>query len=47
MQQPLEIAFHNMESSPALEAELRERFAKLEKLCDQADVLPNLRRIAA
>ena len=35
MQQPLEIAFHHMESSPALEAELRDRFAKLEKLCDR------------
>jgi ribosomal subunit interface protein len=35
MDEPLEIAFHNMESSPHLEAELRERFAKLEKLCDR------------
>jgi ribosome-associated translation inhibitor RaiA len=35
MQEPLEIAFHNMESSPALEAELRQRFEKLNKLCDR------------
>jgi ribosome-associated translation inhibitor RaiA len=35
MQEPLEIAFHNMDSSAAVEAELRERFAKLEKLCDR------------
>lgn len=35
MQEPLEIAFHNLDSSPALEADIRERFAKLEKLCDR------------
>ena len=35
MQQPLEIAFHNLDSSPALEAEIRKRFARLEKLCDR------------
>ena len=35
MQQPLEIAFHNLNSSPALEAEIRKRFARLEKLCDR------------
>jgi ribosome-associated translation inhibitor RaiA len=35
MQEPLEIAFHNLDSSPALEAEIRERFARLEKLCDR------------
>jgi ribosome-associated translation inhibitor RaiA/cold shock CspA family protein len=35
MQEPLEIAFHNLESSPALEAEIRKRFAKLDKLCDR------------
>jgi len=35
MQQPLEIAFHNLDSSPALEVEIRERFARLEKLCDR------------
>lgn len=35
MDEPLEIAFHNVESSDALEAEIRERFAKLEKLYDR------------
>jgi ribosome-associated translation inhibitor RaiA/cold shock CspA family protein len=35
MQELLEIAFHNIKPSPALEAEIRERFAKLEKLCDR------------
>jgi ribosomal subunit interface protein len=35
MQEPLEIAFHNLEPSAALEAEIRERFARLEKLCDR------------
>lgn len=32
---PLEIAFHNMPSSDALEAEIRERVAKLERLYDR------------
>jgi ribosome-associated translation inhibitor RaiA/cold shock CspA family protein len=31
MDRPLEIAFHNMPSSEAIEAEIRERVAKLEK----------------
>lgn len=35
MQSPLKIAFHNMDSSPRLEADIRERFAKLEKLYDR------------
>ena len=35
MQQPLEIAFHNLDASPALDAEIRKRFARLEKLCDR------------
>ncbi len=35
MEEPLEIAFHNLEPSEALEAEIRERFAKLEKLYDR------------
>lgn len=35
MDEPLEIAFHNVESSDAVEAAIRERFAKLEKLCDR------------
>jgi ribosome-associated translation inhibitor RaiA len=35
MQQPLEIAFHNLMSSPALEAEIREQFARLEKMCSR------------
>lgn len=35
MEEPLEIAFHNLDPSEALEAEIRERFAKLEKLYDR------------
>lgn len=35
MQEPLEIAFHNVESSPSVEAEIRERVAKLDKLYDR------------
>lgn len=35
MQQPLEISFHNLDASPALDAEIRKRFARLEKLCDR------------
>lgn len=34
MQEPLQIAFHNMESSPALERRVRELFGKLEHSCD-------------
>ena len=34
MQEPLQIAFHNMESSPALEQRVRELFAKLERYYD-------------
>lgn len=34
MQEPLQIAFHNMEHSDALEARVRERFAKLERHYD-------------
>jgi ribosomal subunit interface protein len=32
MERPLEIAFHNLEPSEALEAEIRRRVAKLEKV---------------
>jgi len=35
MQEPLQIAFHNMESSPALEQRVRELFTKLEHYCDE------------
>ena len=35
MQEPLEIVFHNLEPTPALEAEIRDRFAKLERLYDR------------
>lgn len=35
MQEPLEIVFHNLQPSEALEAEIRERFSKLEKLYDR------------
>jgi ribosomal subunit interface protein len=35
MQVPLEIHFHNMDSSPAIEAEIRTRVAKLERFADQ------------
>jgi len=35
MQSPLKIAFHNMESSDSVEAAIRERFDKLEKLYDR------------
>jgi len=35
MQSILKIAFHNVESSAAVEAAIRERFAKLEKLYDR------------
>jgi len=34
MQEPLQISFHNMEPSEALEARVRERVAKLERLYD-------------
>jgi ribosome-associated translation inhibitor RaiA/cold shock CspA family protein len=35
MEEPLEIVFHNLEPSAALEADIRERFAKLEKRYDR------------
>ena len=35
MEEPLEITFHNLEPSVAVEAEIRERFAKLERLYDR------------
>ncbi len=35
METPLEIAFHNVDSSPALEVEIRKRVAKLEKIFDR------------
>lgn len=35
MQQPLEIAFHNMDSSPELEADIRAHVDKLSKLYDR------------
>lgn len=34
MQRPVEIAFHNIQSSPSLEAEIRERVARLDTLYD-------------
>jgi cold shock CspA family protein/ribosome-associated translation inhibitor RaiA len=34
MQEPLQIAFHNMESSPALERRVRELFGRLERYYD-------------
>ncbi len=35
MQKPLEIRFHQMEPSPAIEARIREKVARLEKLYDR------------
>ncbi len=35
MQVPLEIAFHNMDPSPAIEADIREKAAKLERFFDR------------
>jgi ribosome-associated translation inhibitor RaiA/cold shock CspA family protein len=35
MEEPLEIVFHNLEPSAALEADIRERFAKLENRYDR------------
>jgi hypothetical protein len=35
MQMPLEIAFHNMQPSDAVEAEIRKRVAKLEKVYER------------
>jgi ribosomal subunit interface protein len=35
MQKPLEISFSNVDPSPAIEAEIRERVAKLEKIYDR------------
>ena len=35
MQEPLEIAFHNLEPSASLEADIRDRFSKLEKLYER------------
>jgi cold shock CspA family protein/ribosome-associated translation inhibitor RaiA len=35
MQTPLEIAFHNLQPSPSLETEIRERVAKLERIYDR------------
>jgi ribosomal subunit interface protein len=35
MQTPLQIDFHNMDHSPAVEAKLRERAAKLETMFDR------------
>jgi ribosomal subunit interface protein len=35
MQQPLQITFRNLDRSPAIEAKIRERAAKLEKYCDR------------
>jgi cold shock CspA family protein/ribosome-associated translation inhibitor RaiA len=34
MQEPLQIGFHNMASSPALERRVRELFGRLERYCD-------------
>ncbi|MCB1885102.1 MAG: HPF/RaiA family ribosome-associated protein [Geminicoccaceae bacterium] len=35
MDEPLEIAFHNLQASESVEAAIRDRFAKLEKLYDR------------
>ena len=35
METPVQISFHNMDTSPALEAEIRERVAKLEQFYDR------------
>jgi ribosome-associated translation inhibitor RaiA/cold shock CspA family protein len=35
MEIPLEIAFHNLDTSPTLEAEIRKRVGKLEKIYDR------------
>jgi len=35
MQRPLEIRFHQMESSPAIETRIRERAAALERFSDR------------
>ncbi|MEK9945791.1 MAG: HPF/RaiA family ribosome-associated protein [Alphaproteobacteria bacterium] len=35
METPLQIAFHNMDSSPAIETAIRERVAKLEQFYDR------------
>lgn len=35
MQLPLQVTFRNMDSSPAIEKEVREKAAKLEKFCDR------------
>ena len=35
MQIPLEIVFHNMEHSDAVESAVRQQVARLEKLCDE------------
>jgi len=35
METPLQITFHNMDSSPALETEIRDRVAKLEQFYDR------------
>lgn len=34
MQEPLQIAFHNMDTSPALEQRVREQFARMERYYD-------------
>jgi ribosomal subunit interface protein len=35
MQKPLEISFNNIDASPAIEADIRERVTKLEKIYDR------------
>ena len=35
MQMPLQISFHGMDPSPAIEARIREKAAKLERFCDR------------
>ena len=35
MQMPLQISFHGMEPSPAIEARIREKAAKLERFCNR------------
>src|SRR5712691_1115800 len=46
MQVPIEIAFHNMESSPWAEQEIRTRIKKLEKIYDLHNAIHEAFRIA-
>ena len=37
MQMPLQVSFHGMEPSPAIEARIREKAAKLERFHDRIE----------